>query len=203
MIFDPTQYTPSEGGASGMAKGEQYVVVSNVEARKLSSGEGGRLVFTFEGLQGEAKGQTIEWGANIWYPIPTDDPEKAAKATKIRTRAYNELCAVCTATGVMQRLDLGTNKGREFIGKKLWILVQPQREKPEYTEVSKILYKGPSNSSPAETFNPGQTSQQAPQTPPQTQANEWGAQTSQPQQPAAQQPQTAPATGGAAKAPWE
>lgn len=113
---DPTQ------GVGGFPVGKHIVQIIESDIKATKSGDSGMLELVCEVLDGDAKGTTGAYRLNIYNTNP-----QAAEIAK------RQLSAVCHVTGVFQLDDTRALHNIPFM-----IEVKPQKNDPQYTEVSKV-----------------------------------------------------------------
>lgn len=118
--FDATQFTPNQLGGPH-PHGIYDATISNTSIEPNKQGSGGNFVVEFKTQHGSQK---------LWYALWHEQDGT-------RDKANQKLSALCHATGVF-RLDWST-EGSSLRGARCKIEVGPQADKPEYSEIKKVL----------------------------------------------------------------
>lgn len=176
-VFDATQFNPEQGiGKHPTGKFPASISETSIEENKNK--DGGYFSVTFTTPAG-----SIRKNYNLWYSNPTDGQKQAVEI------ANKSLSALCYATGVFK---VGmTDEGAALRGARCQIEVTPQKNNPEYHEVSKV-YDANGN-------EPGKAPAAAPQPAAGAQQGGWSSQPAPAAQPApapAPAPQQQPANAG-------
>lgn len=183
QTFDATNIPPQQG-FGGHPPGTFPFVISNTFGKANKDGNGYHFVVELQSDVGR-----IENRYNLW--------NQNAQAVEI---ANKELSALCHSIGIF-RLNFPTNQdgtpnlamfGAEIRGGRGRMIVAPQKNNPDYMEVSKV-FDANGNEPGKPVGSAGAVQPQPPQNqqPPlqQQPGGGWGAPTQQPQQPAQQAPQ--------------
>lgn len=122
--FSANDFSPQYGGGGSLPVGKHPVMIVETElAASQGNTGGGFLAITLEAVDGPAKGIRHTDRLNLRHSNPV-----------VVEIANKQLSAYCYVTGVMQFKDTNELCRRPFV-----VEITPQKNKPEYTEVSQIF----------------------------------------------------------------
>ena len=174
--FNARQHNPVQS-AGQLPVGRHKVCVIANEVKATKANDGGYLQLTLKITDGPNAGVTGPCRYNLY--------SNSAQSVQI---AHDHLAAVAYVTGVFDFVDADQLHGVEF-----FVDVTPQKNSPEYTEVSKVYdingnepgkppVNQPSNSGFAQPQNAQQPAQWGQQAQPEAPQQAWGNTGNQPQQ---------------------
>lgn len=180
--FNPNNYNP-EQSAGQLPLGKHPVVIESSEVKANKANDGGYLQFNLKIIDGPNAGITGPYRLNLYHADQT--------TCEIANRQLSAVCHVVNVFGDLTSTDPLHNI--PFI-----VEVVPQKNKPEYTQVSKVFdingnEPGKAPAGQAQTQQPQNQQQQqgnGQQWGQQTSGGAWGGQQQQHQQP--EQPQQQP-----------
>lgn len=159
--FNPNNYNP-EQSAGQLPLGKHPVVIESSEVKANKANDGGYLQFNLKIIDGPNAGITGPYRLNLYHADQT--------TCEIANRQLSAVCHVVNVFGDLTSTDPLHNI--PFI-----VEVVPQKNKPEYTQVSKVFDINGNEPGKAPA---GQAQTQQPQNQQQQQGNgqQWGQQTS-------------------------